>query len=190
VPEANAPDRVADSPAREREGDKEPRCAAPALAQRSPETGERSAPQQPIVDPVIKEAVDAPAAQPEAAVPAIGCEPTNRDCGANAATSSWTADFTDATSVRRTVGVVASIFRSKAGKVVTGDASTTSASSSAALISADSSVSTTENPSRAAARRVCSLGDQPKTGISGAADLVNEPPISPRPSTHSAPGAG
>lgn len=68
MPEANAPDRVADSPAREREGDKEPRHAAPACAQRSHEARDRGAPQQPIVDPVIKEAVDAPASQPKALV--------------------------------------------------------------------------------------------------------------------------
>ena len=45
-----------------------------------------------------------PAAQPEAAVPAIGCEPMYLARGASSATSSCTAAFTLATSVSRTVG--------------------------------------------------------------------------------------
>ena len=81
-----------------------------------------------------------PAAHPEAAVPAIGCDPMYLARGASPATSSWTAPLTLATSVSRTVGAISSMLRSSPRNVVTGEASTTSASWSVALDSADSSV--------------------------------------------------
>ena len=68
VVEANAPDRVADGPARQRTRDEKPRDPALGGPQRSREAARGRCPQQPVVDPLLEEGVRARSAQAEVLV--------------------------------------------------------------------------------------------------------------------------
>ena len=125
-----------------------------------------------------------PAAQPDSAVPAIGCPPTYRARGAYRSTASATATLTLTASVSRQAGAMASTRRSTSGTAGSGTASTTSASASAARRRAASVLIVTSNPSAQARAAVDSDALAPHTVRPAfSAARSSDPPINPAPTT-------
>src|SRR3954471_22734165 len=92
-----------------------------------------------------------PAAQPECAVPAIGCPPTKLVASPADFTNSRTATLTLVTSVSGQCGARSRTRSSTIGRAGTGTATTISAPASAARFSAVSMLAVASNPSAMAA---------------------------------------
>ena len=126
-----------------------------------------------------------PAAQPDCAVPAIGCPPTNRACRPAAITSSSTALFTLVTSVSGQSGADSLMWVSRIGNAGIGTASTISALVAAARVSASVRFVVASKPSNRAASAPSTERLYPKASRPAAVAARSiEPPIRPRPSTH------
>ena len=126
-----------------------------------------------------------PAAQPDRAVPAIGCPPTNRGSSPAALTSSSTAPLTLITSVSgQSAAADSRICPSSIGSAGIGTARTIRAWLSAARSSASSRLSVASNPSDRAAWTPSTDRLYPKTSRPAAlAARITDPPMRPRPST-------
>ncbi len=124
-----------------------------------------------------------PASQPEWAVPAMGCPPTNRAPRPWRRTASRTGPLTLMTSVRATPGACSATAPRTASRAGRGTATTTRASDSRARRSVSGRSVVTAKPAAVAASAPAAERFHPKAR-SGPRARISEPPIRPAPSTH------